>query len=277
MIKINDMEIEQNTFPDGTPLLRYFANDEDYTIEWRYDNENELINLFYLVNHIRSEVVNPRIDLIMPYIPNARMDRVKNDDEVFTLKYFCNFINSMNFTSITVKNAHSNVSLALLNDVYDDSDSIIDDIHYIENKLKRFWVEERGEIKPPKPLMYFYPDEGAMKRYSEIFDKEYAFGMKKRDWNTGKILGLDIIGDVKDRDILIIDDICSKGGTFYYSAKALKDMGARNIYLYITHCEHSIYEGEIFKSGLINKVFTTDSIFRLDDNYKEENKKIEII
>ncbi len=275
MIKIYDVEIIQGTFPDGTPLLRYEPVDEDYIIEWNYDSENELINIYYLVNHIRLNVTNPVIDLFMPYIPNARMDRVKSDNEIFTLKYFCDFINYMNFNNIMVKNAHSYVSLALLNNVSLDDIGLINDINYVESIIENIKVREK--VMFPKSLLYFYPDEGAMKRYSEMFTKEYAFGMKKRDWETGKILGLDIIGDVKDKDILIIDDICSKGGTFYYSAKALKEAGAKNIYLYITHCEHSIYEGEIFKSGLINKVFTTDSIFRLDDKYEEENKKIEII
>lgn len=276
MIKINGEIFEQNKFPDGTPLLKCntFIDDglDDYVspfikIEWYYDAETELINLFYLVSYLKTNYTN-KINLYMPYVPNARMDRVKNDNEIFTLKYFCDFINSMNFNSVVVKNAHSNVSLALLNNVWEDSDSLKNDIMTTLNSI----YDEYNSMP-----IFFYPDEGAMKRYSELFTEEYAFGMKKRDWETGKILGLDIVGDVKNRDILIIDDICSKGGTFYYSAKALKDAGARNIYLYITHCEHSIYEGEIFKSGLIEKVFTTDSIFRLDDNYKEENKKITII
>ena len=60
---------------------------------------------------------------------------------------------------------------------------------------------------------------------------------------------------------LIVDDICSKGGTFYHSAKKLKELGAKNIYLYITHCENSILEGELINSDLITKIYTTDSIY----------------
>ena len=75
---------------------------------------------------------------------------------------------------------------------------------------------------------------------------------------------------VKDRDVLIIDDICSRGGTFYHSAKALKEAGAKNIYLYISHCENTILEGELLTSGLIEKVYTTNSIFT------KEHEKIEV-
>ena len=117
-------------------------------------------------------------------------------------------------------------------------------------------------------ILMFYPDEGAMKRYSSMFDCPYAFGIKKRDWATGQIQGLEVSGQkelVEGSTILIVDDICSKGGTFYHSAKALKELGAGKIYLYISHCENTIFEGEILKDDLIERVFTTNSIFTNSD------------
>jgi ribose-phosphate pyrophosphokinase len=110
----------------------------------------------------------------------------------------------------------------------------------------------------------FFPDEGAMKRYASKSRLPYAFGIKKRDWETGVIEGLDVAGEIDQivgRDILIVDDICSKGGTFYHSAKKLKELGANKIYLYVTHCENTILEGELLTSGLVEKVYTTNSIF----------------
>jgi ribose-phosphate pyrophosphokinase len=110
----------------------------------------------------------------------------------------------------------------------------------------------------------FYPDEGAMKRYSSESELPYAFGMKKRDWKTGKIEGLDIINidNIVGKDVLIVDDICSRGGTFYHSAKALKAAGAKSVSLYVTHCEETITLGEMAASdGLVDHVYTTRSIF----------------
>jgi ribose-phosphate pyrophosphokinase len=121
--------------------------------------------------------------------------------------------------------------------------------------------------------MVFYPDEGAMKRYSGAFPIPYAFGVKKRDWVTGQIQGLDAMGDVegiKGKRVLIIDDICSKGGTFYHSAKKLRELGASEVYLYVTHCENTIFEGELLKTDLIDKIYTTNSIFT------KEHEKIEV-
>ena len=110
-----------------------------------------------------------------------------------------------------------------------------------------------------------------MKRYYHIASKcdiPYVFGMKNRDWRSGEILGLEVLGEtdvVPGKNILIIDDICSRGGTFLHSAKALKDMGAADIDLYVSHLENSVWEGDMIKSGLVRNVYTTNSIYRFQD------------
>lgn len=65
------------------------------------------------------------------------MDRVKNKDEVFTLKYFCEFINSLEFDEVTVVDPHSSVSRALLNNliVYTNGSYIFDTISVIEEEI----------------------------------------------------------------------------------------------------------------------------------------------
>jgi ribose-phosphate pyrophosphokinase len=111
----------------------------------------------------------------------------------------------------------------------------------------------------------FFPDAGAKKRYTETLDikgKNVFYGVKKRDLTNGNILSYNIeeAPDITGQDVLIIDDLCAKGFTFLKSAEALKALGAKDIYLYITHCENSIYDGTMLKSGLVKKVFTTNSI-----------------
>ena len=103
-----------------------------------------------------------------------------------------------------------------------------------------------------------------MKRYSAYLKGEFVFGIKHRHWRTGKIERLELAGKdkVAGRNVLIIDDICSKGGTFAHTAAALKEAGAKNIYLFVSHCENTIHNGSVLKDGLISHVFTTDSIYR---------------
>ena len=254
MIKVGNVEIKQGQFPDGTLLMKFDPNGDEFNtrgnilVEWYYENDAELFSLICVKRHLDRVYSYSDVVLEMPYIPHARMDRVKSDEDVFTLKYFCEVINSLNFKVVHVRDAHSNVSLALLNNVEEMP---------ITNYVLDAIFETQADV-------LFFPDEGAMKRYSGGFDIPYAFGMKKRDWKTGQIQGLDIINAevVKDKNVLIIDDICSRGGTFYHSAKALKAAGAKSVSLYVTHCEKTIILGEMASTdGLVDHVYTTKSIF----------------
>lgn len=241
--------VDQGRFPDKTLHMtapEYPLCKDHIEIYWKYENDAELFSLFCLRKHYSKykDVV-----LYMPYCPHARMDRVKDTTDVFTLKSFADVINSLDFARVVIYDAHSNVTPALINRV--------------ENRPNTMFVRHVLEdVIQDDDLVMYYPDEGAMKRYSENFQRPYSFGMKRRNWETGQILGVDIINReiVKDKNILIVDDICSKGGTFYHSAKALKEAGAADIYLFITHCEDSIFEGDLLKSSLIKHIYTTDSL-----------------
>ena len=81
-------------------------------------------------------------------------------------------------------------------------------------------------------------------------------------WRTGEIKGLNVVGEIPKEsfDVLIVDDISSYGGTFYFSALKLKELGAKKIYLYITHCENSILEGKLLQEDLIEHIYTTNSL-----------------
>jgi ribose-phosphate pyrophosphokinase len=255
MIKVDNSVVDTKaTFPDGSLAMkaRTPRGVGIVYITWHYENDAELFALICLRRHYADR----KAILYMPYIPHARMDRVKNANDVFTLKYFCEVINSLDFERVDVLDAHSNVALALLNRVHQVN---VND--HIETAIR---LHDNGN------LALFFPDEGAMKRYGEdlaTLGYKFAFGMKKREWETGKILGLDVMQheNIVDKDVLIIDDICSKGGTFFHSAKALLDAGAESVSLYITHCENTILQGEIFTSGLINRVYTTDSLVHCDE------------
>lgn len=253
MIKVNNDIVNQAQFPDGTLLLKTDGMDmSDITITWLYENDAELFTIICLAKKAFKK------SLIMPYIPHARMDRCKSDEDTFTLKYFAEVINSLGFDKVTVLDPHSNVSVALIDRV-----EALSPKPYIENVIEKLKKDN---------LMLFFPDEGSMKRYADMFEIPYAFGIKKRDWKTGQILGLDVVDNgisLSGKKILIIDDICSRGGTFYHSARKLKELGVGDIYLYISHCENTILEGEVLTSELIEKVFTTNSIFT------KESDKIE--
>lgn len=264
MICMNGKRIVCDHFPDGTLLLKEAVDKcaEEVIIKWNYENNEELLAIYFLTKHLQSVNVN-RIILDMPYIPNARQDRVKNEEDVFTLKYFAEMINELGFREVRVLDAHSNVSLALIERV-----RLYSPEPYIRKVIDKI-VAEQGE----EPLL-FYPDEGAGKRYSGMLQMPYCFGIKNRDWETGNIKSLDIAGEsamIHNRNVLIVDDICSYGGTFVYASEKLKELGAHNIYLFVSHLENSVLNGKLLEGRHIEKLYTTDSIWR------EQCDRVEII
>lgn len=272
MIKITDSFYEDTTevtptyFPDGTCLMKFEPTNSPYTIDWLYDDDSELFQIIALTKHLKS--FGADVNLYMPYVPNARMDRVKQSNEVFTLKAFADVINWLGFSCVTICNPHSTVSEALFDRVHVDFDCVYEDVDKVLKKIG-------GN---PDDIVFFFPDQGAAKRYGDIlkpfFYVPVAFGVKNRSWQTGEILGLDVVNGeaVKGKRVLIVDDISSRGTTFVKSAEKLKELGAKNVYLYVTHCEKTILEGDVLKGDLIDTVFTTNSIFR-----GQVPKKMEIV
>ena len=253
MLLLNGNEVTANHFADGSTdvkiPIRWISDFDSHTLEWRFDNNEELVLLYYLTKHVRTKSTGP-VRLVMPYIPNARKDRAQRPEDVFTLKYFAELINSLNFASVTVLDPHSNVSEAL-----------IDRINVVRPDLivKRL-IRSLGEN-----TLAFYPDEGAVKRYAKEIGAPYVYGMKMRDKTTRKILSLEIFGEVEalpGADVLMIDDICASGKTLYVAARKLKDLGAGKLYVYVSHCENQAVDSELLSSGIVEKFFTTNSSLR---------------
>ena len=256
MITINGTQFKYNLYPDKTALIKLSCTGltPPVIIDWRYEENEELTILQFLVAHLHEHGHN-RLVLNMPYIPYARHDRAPSDDSLLLLKYFANIINSLNFERVNVLDPHSHVSQNLLNRLVIEQPTRL-----VEQAIKDIKKRQPSDL----PLTLFFPDEGAMKRYGSAYKQKYCFGIKKRDWDTGEILELELAGFteyIANHPILIIDDICSAGGTFHYAAQKLKQCGAGDIYLWVTHCEDTIHSGRLLMpNSYITHIYTTDSL-----------------
>jgi ribose-phosphate pyrophosphokinase len=267
MIKINNKVVAINQYPDGTPRINidvskmavHESNGYCYVIiSWFYEDISEMFHLVAIKKHLEKYLVDTQLCLFMPYVPNARMDRTKHIDEVFTLKYFCNIINSLQFNAVRILDAHSNVSAGMLDNCLN-----LTPVKYIEYTIKT--------INDDNIILYF-PDFSAAKRYSEILPVyKYCYGEKKRNWETGEITGLEIRNngfDLYGKTVLMLDDIISYGGSMYWGAKTLVEFGAEKIYAYATHTENSVLDAEksklleLLDNGVVRGLYTTDSLYR---------------
>ena len=261
MILIDDVLVKFGKFPNGESNLNFnqLQFGDSSTITLKFESDQDLINLFILKSYVDSVMPRANITLNILYMPYSRMDRA-NLFYTFNLKYVCQFINSMNFRRVEVYDAHSDVTLALLNNVVPRT--IIPELFKaIIRDLPQTPLNGDGRITRPDTsnLVVMYPDAGAEKRYSGTFSYPYVVGSKERDFATGNITKFSFHGcSVEGKDVVIVDDLCSKGGTFVGAADALIGAGARKVYLIVAHCEDTIFEGQVF--DIIDSVYTTNSI-----------------
>lgn len=252
MIYLNDKKIKIKRFPNGESLI----SSEDLNIseginviKLKFESDNDITHLLFLKGHL--DELKVKCKLFVAYMPYSRMDRTEGIT-VFTLKHLCKLINALGFEEVSIYEPHSDVCVALLDRV-----KIINMSEILAKKVLEKVVDEK------EPVYLVYPDAGAAKRYGKQIEYEKILtANKERDFKTGFINKLDINGTVESKKFkaIIVDDLCSKGGTFILTATKLREMGAGEIYLVVTHCEDTIFDGDILKSDLITKVFTTNSI-----------------
>lgn len=227
------------------------------------DNPNELIITDYSMNgfmalaekvEVYRRLGKQRIDVIYPYFPYARQDRVMERNAPFSLKVFCGLLNSLNLSSVEIWDPHSDVTPALINNCI----------------VKPQWELAR-KVLPPEYFdkhLFISPDAGAYKKVSKLMpdDSRIAIGVKNRDGN-GNITHTNVFSpmNINGMDCVIVDDICDGGRTFIELAKTLKDKSAKSVALYVTH--------GIFSRGFeelkvyIDRIHTTNSFKQEQTNY----------
>lgn len=262
MILLNNHKVIFGRFPNNESNLNFnkLHVDEHNQVILKYETDQDLFDLYILKNYLDAQNVD-RINLEILYMPYSRMDR-PNEFYTFNLKYVCKFINDLKFSWVKVYEAHSDITLGLLDRCDHESPAAL-----LFNEL----LDE--EELCTDEIVIMFPDAGAEKRYSKTFCYPAVVGQKSRNFSDGSITDLKITGaDVANKKVIIIDDLCSKGGTFIAASKAVKALGATEVYLVVTHCENTVFTGELFDH--IDGLYTTNSI--IDEKLAKQSSKIHI-
>ena len=260
MIKLNGKEVLFESFPNGeTKMIHEGLIIKDVShVDFKYEDDSDLIKLMFVSEYIYPKTL--KTNLRIQYMPYSRMDRSENDSP-FTLKYIAKFINMLDFNKVELIEPHSNVTVRLIDNAEEN---------YINFELIEKVKDEVGFDRELDYIMF--PDEGAKIRYYGMLANNVLIGEKVRDFETGRIKSLELVGDTskaQGRKAIIVDDLSSYGGTFVKSATALKEAGISEVYLLVAHAENSVFKGDLFNH--IDKLFTTDSILTEQDNW--ENTK----
>lgn len=248
------IEIDTFTFPGGEEHVRLDAaalyDAQKFVIKVRLKNSTDIMRLLLATDALKRATLNRvPLELEIPYFPYARQDRVCVEGEPLSAAVMASLINMQGYSKVTVWDVHSDVSPALVNNLFNIPQvAIITHCEALSSQLTA------------KQILLVSPDAGASKKtakIAQVYGVDVIQGQKIRDPKNGAIIKTEIQGDVCGKRVLIVDDICDGGRTFIELAKRLKQEGAEEIMLFVTHGIFS--NGLHVFEGLIDSIFTTDS------------------
>jgi ribose-phosphate pyrophosphokinase len=197
----------------------------------------------------------------MPYYGYARQDRKDKPRVAIGSKLIANLLVAAGANRIITMDLHAPQIQGYFDIPVDHLDSSAIFIPYIE-KLKL------------KNLTFAAPDVGSTNRVREIasyFNTDMVICDKHRK-RANEIASMVVIGDVKDRSIVLIDDICDTGGTLTKASKLLMEKGARSVRALCTHPVLSGNAYENIENSVLEELVVCDTI-----PLKRESPKIKCL
>lgn len=248
------IKFENFVFNGGEPhikILEELTTEDELTITTRIRRFNDVGMLLVATDALRRMDVE-KIHLVLPYFPAARQDRVMVAGESLSVKVYSDLINAQDYRSVTILDAHSEVTPSLLNRVKN-----IPNHQFVTACLQN-----------EKDYILISPDGGALKKIYKL--AQFLNGVpvvecsKMRDVKTGKLSGFKVYADnLEGKTCVIVDDICDGGGTFLGLAKELKEKNCGKLILIVSH--------GIFSKGLkkltevFDEVFSTNSFSNIEN------------
>ena len=258
--------------------IRKFADGEIY-IEI---NENIRGNSIFLIQSVSSPANDNLMELLLcidalkrssaknitaviPYFGYARQDRKVAPRTSISAKLVSNLITKAGADRVVTVDLHAGQIQGFFDIPVDNLFATPIFARHVKKKIKS------------KNLICVAPDVGGTERaraLGKILNVGLAIVDKRRP-KPGQSQVMNIIGDVKGKTCILVDDIIDSGGTIVNAAKALKDRGAKEVYVYITH---GVLSGEAvnkIKKSVIKNLVITDTIDNM--NRVKGAKNIEVL
>lgn len=252
-LNLQEVKFKTWKFPGGeigVKIDKSTLKTSQIIITTRLSNSDDIMTLLMATDALKRLGIK-QFTLIITYLAYARQDRVMVDGESLSLKVMADLINSQNYDLVVVYDPHSNVSEAVLNNM-----KVFDNFDLFEIFIKANKGSDYTLISP---------DAGASKKIYQLakqagYTDDIIIANKHRDVSTGEITHTSVEcgpSYLVGQHCVIVDDICDGGKTFLELAKVLKDKGAKEVTLVVTHGIFSKGFEELGK--YIDNIYTTTS------------------
>jgi ribose-phosphate pyrophosphokinase len=164
------------------------------------------------------------INVLIPYFGYGRQDRKDRGRVPITARLVANLLETAGATRVLTMDLHADQIQGFFNIPVD---------HLYSRPVMVAAVRRLGLDNP----VVVSPDVGSIKlarRYAEVLKCDLAI-VDKRRISSEKVEMTTVIGDVQDRDVLLVDDMCATGGTLVAAAQTCRDRGCRRVMAAVTH------------------------------------------
>ncbi|RMF28655.1 MAG: ribose-phosphate pyrophosphokinase [Candidatus Nitrosothermus koennekii] len=240
-------------FPDGEikitiPEAEKLEDEEVIIIQSTYPPVNEhIMELLFMLGKVREHT--SKITLIIPYMAYARQDREFLKGESVSINHLALLLDAFNVSRVVTVDIHSRLALS-----------------YIKNSINVSAIPLLAErFKDMDNVIIVSPDIGGRERaeeFAKLIGKDVVALPKHRDRSTGEVKideDASILEKIDGKDVIIIDDMISTGGSIIKASNAIRDR-CNDIYVTCTHALllDNAYE-KIIAAG-VKEIISTNTI-----------------
>ncbi|MFN7539504.1 MAG: ribose-phosphate pyrophosphokinase [Bacteroidota bacterium] len=256
-------KINIQQFSDGEcqPIfLESIRGDYVFLVQSTCSPTDNLMQLLLMIDAAKRASAY-KVVAVIPYYGYARQDRKDKPRVAIGAKLIATLLEAAGADRVITMDLHAPQIQGFFDVPVDHLDSSAIFIPYID------------QLRLPN-LSFAAPDVGSTNRVREIasyFNAEMVICDKHRK-RANEIASMVVIGDVTDRDVVLVDDICDTGGTLAKAAGLLKEKGARSVRALITHPVLSGKAFENIENSVLEELVVCDTI-----PLKKESPKIKVI
>ena len=253
-LKAKYVDADTRTFPDGESKITFRHNLKKsvvLVVQSTYPPvDTNLLQILSIISEVKK--ISSKIYAIMPYMGYARQDRQFLNGEIVTMSVVAKMLQAAGAKKAIVVDIHSKTALRHFKIPTENVSAIPELVKYLK-KLK---------LKNPVVVS---PDTGGSlraKKFADVLKSDFIVLKKSRNRKTGKVSIQSTKADVKGKDLVIVDDIISTGGSVVKATQFLKKQKCKRVFVV---CTHGLLVGDaeknIKKAG-VTQIISTNTIPR---------------
>lgn len=240
--------------------------------------DEHLMELFFFADALkRSEAA--KVIGIIPYFGYARQNIQHRPGESVSANVVIRFLEHIGYDEIALFEMHDEATAGVFTIPFNALSA-----YSLLAPAVKAHMQSKGVIHELSECVVVSPDQGGVERarhFGEFLygNSEFDIGVveKKRDQAViHESKALDLYGDVKDKVVILVDDIATSGGTLINAANMCKEKGAKQVVAAVTHFDIGINRAQALRESGIDAFFTTNSIVISPENTFEKLQVISI-